>query len=336
MAKASSVEQEGLPLEREDAPTRSDPTESDAVSEHPEASEEAVEIEGEIVENGETTAIVEHAVETLEPESLARLATEDQIEKAITRLVARTRAITRYKAALLSITNVRDWYAHASEGDPDGVPYLAETGSSKVIHAFQIGVEHDGGQRVPVEDGGYEFVYSGRMRALMFSDIWYPVVGSRWSDDGFFTRGGTKTADPGDVRKAAHTSFLNRGIKTVCGIKSLTWEELECLPGLEDLRNRVPKIGYAKQGGGDTQPGELSEIEKGPHIKVKIPREDLTTREAIKGMPKRDRIWNGSKGAYYWVVRYNETNLKKVADLKAVNDAIYFKPFNVAAEDLPL
>ena len=124
------------------------------------------------------------------------------------------------------MTNKFDWYSHRAEGDPDGRPYLGESGAEKVIHAFSIEIEHDGGQRVPNEEGGYEYVFQGRMRALQFSDVWYPVIGSRWSEDGFFTRGGKQRPDPGDVRKAGLTNFYNRGIKTVCGLRTLTWDEL--------------------------------------------------------------------------------------------------------------
>lgn len=295
------------------------------------------DVEGEIVEEDtpETTAIIEHAVSELAPESLASLATDEQIDRAVRLIVKRTRAIKKFKAALLGMTNVRDWYAHVSEGDPEGQPYLAETGAEKVLAAFEIEVDVNEGQREPcdAETGGYEYVYTGQVRALAFSQIWYHVVGSRWSDDGFFTKGGQRTADPGDVRKAAHTNWMNRAIKTACGLKSITWDELERLPGLKDLRNRCVQIGYSGGSGPKPEPGELSEIEKGPHIKVRIPYEDVTSRDTIKKLPKADRLWNGDEK--YWVIRYSKKYLGTCADLHAVSAKVSFKPFNVAKEDLP-
>jgi hypothetical protein len=294
-------------------------------------------VEGEI--EGEATALtVSHSQAIETPESLASLATEEQMEAAIRRIVNRTKALKEFKAAMLSLTNVRDWYAHEGEGEEDGIPYLAESGSEKIINAFEIEVEHDGGVRndMPPDIGGYEFVYQGRMRALVFSDIWYPVVGSRWSDDGFFTRGGTRIADPGDVRKAAWTNFMNRGIKTVCGLKTITWDELERMPGLENLRNRCVKITYSGGAKGPApEPGEISDIEKGPHIKVKIDKEDMESRNTIKKLPAKDRAWNKSPGCFYWVVRYTKKNLSMVMDLHAVNSAVKYKLANVPKEDLP-
>ena len=333
--------QDGLPLDSEEEAARQDLADSEAGTGHSKPSEDVVEVEGEVVEEeapapSTEAAIIERAVTDITPEALADLATDEQIERAIRRIVARTKAIKKFKAAMLSLTNVRDWYAHAAEGDDDGSPYLAESGSEKIINAFQIEVRHDGGNRHTVEEGGYEFVYQGEMRALVFSDIWYPVIGSRWSDDGFFTKGGTATADPGDVRKAAWTNWMNRGIKTVCGLKTLTWDELEKMPGLKDLRNRVQKIGYRRRGSGPAAaPGELSEIEKGAHIKVKCRKEDTVTQTAIKNLPARDRIWNGSPDCFYWVVRWSKENFGTVMDLHAANDAVKFKLYNIQKGEMP-
>ena len=283
------------------------------------------------------SAITSHSIVIENPETLASLATPEQIETAIRRIVARTQAIKRFKAAMLSLTNVRDWYAHAAEGDDDGIPYLAESGCEKIINAFEIEVEHDGGTREvqPQDIGGYEFIYTGKMRSLVFSTTWLPVVGSRWSEDGFFTRGGTRTPDPGDVRKAAHTNFLGRGIKAVCGLKTISWEELEEMPGLENLRTRCPRIGYASGGGGGSkaEPGEVHDLVKGPHIKLKIDKEDMDSRNAVKSIPAKERAW--IKGEWYWAILYSKKNLGIVLDLHAANPAVKYKLANVAKENLP-
>jgi len=311
--------------------------------------EEDAPIEGEIewepqpeaqeVEAEEPTAIITRAVADIEPTALADLATPEQIETAIRRIVARTQAIKKFKAAILSLTNPLDWYSHASEGEEDGMPYLGESGSEKIVNAFQIEIEHDGGKREVCDPntGGYEFVYEGRMRALVFSDIWYPVIGSRWSDDGFFTRGGTATADPGDVRKAAHTNWMNRGIKTVCGLKTITWEELEELPGLENVRRKARQITYgSKKGSGPApEPGELHELEKGAHIKVKIDREDLDSRGNIKSIPVAERYWNKSPDCFYWVVKWSKKNFGVVMDTHAANSTVKFKLYNIPKDEMP-
>ena len=292
------------------------------------------DVEG-VVEDAPAAIVVP---ETIEPEALMALATEDQIDRAIKRTLARIDATKRYKVALLSMTNHLDWYAHKAEGDPDGRPYLGESGAEKVIHAFSIEIEHDGGVRVPNEEGGFEYVYQGRMRALQFSDVWYPVIGSRWSEDGFFTKGGNQRADPGDVRKAALTNFYNRGIKTVCGLKTLTWDELEAIPHLSNLRKQIVTIGYgsgkAKGKGATTTPGEKSDIAKGPHICVKIAYGDEKNKALIKKIQPWN--WNGTDGFQYWEIGYTKENFGRVLDMHAADeDAVKFKLLNVSDEDLP-
>ena len=49
---------------------------------------------------------------------------------------------------MLSMTNHFDWVSFADEGDPDGKPYLQGCGCDKIMHAFGIEMEHDGGKRV--------------------------------------------------------------------------------------------------------------------------------------------------------------------------------------------
>jgi len=330
--------QENVSAPQAAAPIEIDQQADGAASDDPEQPED---VDGEIIEESGTSeldAIINRAIVEVEPTALADLATEEQIERAIRRIIARTGAIKRFKAAMLSLTNRRDWYAHEAEGEEVGIPYLGESGSEKIINAFQIEVRHDGGEKHTVDEGGYEFVYQGQMRALVFSELWYPVIGSRWSDDGFFTRGGTKTADPGDVRKAAWTNFMNRGIKTVCGLKTITWEELEQLPGLENLRQTVKKITYgtrSKGGAPPPAPGELSDIEKGAHIKVKIDREDLESRNTIKSIPQAERLWNKSPGCFYWVVKWSKKNFGTIMDMHAANATVKFKLYNIPKNEMP-
>lgn len=335
---AAKQGQEGLPLEEAPAGADEQGASEAAAEGSEEAPEDAAEVEAEVVEDEEPSASTEPAVvPDLEPKSLALLATEDQIERAIKRTLARIAATKRFKVAMLSMTNHLDWYSHKSEGDPDGIPYLAESGAENLIHAFSIEVDHDGGKRVPNEEGGYEYVYNGRMRALLFSDMWYPITGSRWSEDGFFTRGGQCRADPGDVRKAALTNWYNRGIKTVCGIRTITWEELEAIPHLKNLRKRVVSIGYTSGGakGKDKgKPGEKSEIAEGPHICVKIKFGDEKNKALIKRIQPWN--WNGTEGCKYWEIGFSKENFGRVLDMHAADeDAVKFKLVNVPEKDLP-
>lgn len=270
--------------------------------------------------------------------SLQNLASKTDIDNAVSNAIARAEGTKRLKAALLSMTNRFDWYSHRAEGEPDGVPYLAETGATKVMHAFGIQVVTDKGEKVPNPEGGYEYVYTGRVRALAFSDAWFPVVGSRWSEDGFFTKGGKQRADPGDVRKAAMTNLYNRAIKLATGIKSITWEELETVPHLKAIRQAVRKIGFTGGAGGASAPaGTLSQMQKGPHLEVRVPYQNMTARTMVKNLPRDERYFTGKEGnpQNVWIVKYTKQLAMRIADLCAEHGDVKFTAKNVEKGELP-
>jgi hypothetical protein len=300
---------------------------------------DVVDAEGVVVENPELlTAEDGAALVNLEEHALSRLASQEAIDQAVENLLHRVDATRRLKAALLSMTNRYDWYAMRAEGEPDGKPYLAETGATKVMHTFGIQICHDGGKQEKQEDGTYEYVYTGRVRALAFSEAWFPVVGSRWSGDGFFSKGGRTRVDPGDVRKAAMTNLYNRAIKLATGIKALTWEELEAVPHLAKLRNQVQKIGFTGGAGGASAPaGTLSAMQKGPHIVVEVPYQNTNARTMVKNMPKDQRYFTGKEGQpkNVWIVKYTKQSANRIADLVAENGDVRFTIKNVEEGELP-
>jgi len=175
--------------------------------------------------------------------AMVTLATKEAIMAAVERFLARIEAFNRIKMAALAATNRHDWVAHAESDDPDVAPYLQESGCEKLMQMFGVEIERDGGAKLTyADDQSFEFVYEGRARALVLSEIWYPVVGSRWSGDGFFTKGGKIRPDPGDVRKAALTNLFNRAIKTVLGLRNLTWDDLATYARIK--REDVPVVTF--------------------------------------------------------------------------------------------
>jgi len=123
MIELDETAQGGLPPTDEETAAQQGGPKPDAGTEPPEPSDEVVEVEGELVEEGpeETPApappegdtaeaIIERAVLEIEPTALADLATEEQITRAVARIVQRARAIKKFRAAMLAMTNVRDWY----------------------------------------------------------------------------------------------------------------------------------------------------------------------------------------------------------------------------------
>lgn len=300
---------------------------------------DVVDDRGTVVDDpGELTPGEGAALVNIEEHALSRLASQEAIDNAVATLVHRVEATRRLKGAMLSMTNRFDWYSMAAEGEPDGMPYLAESGSTKVMHAFGIQITHDGGVQTVVQEGGYEFVFTGQVRALAFSDAWFPVVGSRWSDDGFFTQGGKKRADPGDVRKAAMTNLYNRAIKLACGIKSLTWDELEQVPHLKALRTSCRKIGFTGGAGGASAPaGTLSKMQEGAHLEVVVPYQNTTARAVVKNLGRDQRYFTGKEGTprNVWIVVYSKANLNRIADLHAEHGDVKFTAKNVEEGELP-
>lgn len=286
----------------------------------------------------EDTITEENGKDVVPVTALARMATPEQIERAVGRMLARIAATKRLKLAILSLTNPIDWCNHTTEGDPDGQPYLQKQGAEKVVHAFEIELEHDGGKLVywgPNKTEDYEWIYDGRVRALQFSDIWYPETGSRYSEDGFFTRGGKIRPDPGDVRKAALTNFYNRAIKTACGLRGLTWDEIESVPHLKGAREKAINIGYESGGGSKRRQepaGARSAIAAGPHIQVKLEFNDKLNQDRVKKLTPWN--WNGEEK--YWEVGFTKENFGRVLDMKAeCGDRVAFRCVNVPADELP-
>ncbi len=292
-------------------------------------------------DQGDVVAVVteENGKDIVPMTALARMATPEQIERAVARMLARIDATKRLKLAVLALTGPDDWVNHTSEDDPDGKPYLKNQGSEKVIHAFEIELEHNGGVCERYSDQkyeDYEWIYDGRVRALQFSDVWYPVVGSRWSEDGFFTRGGQVRPDPGDVRKSALTNFYNRGIKTAIGLRGLTWEEVESVPHLAGTKAKAVKVGFQSGGKGKRRQepaGQRSAIAAGPHILVKVAYNDKLNQGRIKDL----KPWNFNRETKTWEVAYTKEHVGRVMDMVAEsgNEAVQFKFVNVPEEDLP-
>jgi len=160
------------------------------------------------------------------------LVTVDNVEEAVALVQKRASAAKRLKAAALSLTGPLDWCRMKAK-DGTEVPYLQESGASKLIHAFGVEVRIGEPQRTsyPADkshpDGSYEFVVQGEVRAAAFSQAWLPIIGSRWSVDGFFNKGGLVIPDPGDVRKASLTNWYVNAITKVLGLENVGWEDLK-------------------------------------------------------------------------------------------------------------
>jgi Arc/MetJ family transcription regulator len=302
----------------EDAPTELEPM-KDVV---PEAPVEDFDLDDVVIskEEAESMAIKPLSIHT----------TKQAIEEAKKRILDRADAERALRQAALGFTTHNDWIFHETEGVL--IPYLEETGSEKLMHAFGIELEVDNVILEDYREGGepddFEVVTYGRVRAQVFSTLWYPVVGSRWAGDGFFSRGGQIRVDPGDVRKAAFASFYNRAIKKVLGLRGVTKEDLDRVPTIDVSKIKTVKHRERRPGGRDNGGSMIADILKVKHLAVFIPYEDVTNRDRFKRVATGCRFHKekhpmvGTENV--WIVPFADSVEKLVGDLVADNGKIYW------------
>ena len=140
----------------------------------------------------------------------------------------RVEAIKRIMSASLKITNENDWVLIG------GVPYLQESGATKVARLFGIGWSISEPILETETDGHFTYTYKGK---FTMGGISIEATGSRSSRDEFFTgkedKEKGKTAkkpqdiDKRDVKMSAYTNCINNGIKRILpGLRNLTVEDM--------------------------------------------------------------------------------------------------------------
>lgn len=142
-------------------------------------------------------------------------------------------ALNKIMAAAIKITTPKDWCLIG------GTPYLQETGASKVARLFGIGWQiHPGYPLVEWDNEGYP-TYTYRMTFTMGAQR-IEAEGMRNARDEFFAgkrvdRNGNPVKqkavdeiDLADVKRAAYTNCLNRGIKGILpGLRNLEVDDLQ-------------------------------------------------------------------------------------------------------------
>ena len=135
-------------------------------------------------------------------------------------------ALNKIMAAAIRVTTPKDWVMIG------GTPYLQESGATKVARLFGIGWQiHDGFPKVERDADGYP-TYTYRMTFRMGNQQ-IEAEGMRNARDEFFAgkRDKQKKVDEidlADVKRAAYTNCLNRGIKAILpGLRNLDAAYLE-------------------------------------------------------------------------------------------------------------
>ena len=183
------------------------------------------EIEGKFVD--QAPAVVQNeqdALMSMDYDNVIALA--ERADKMVT-------ALNKIMAAAIRVTTPKDWVMIG------GTPYLQESGATKVARLFGIGWQiHSGYPLVERDVDGYP-TYTYRMTFTMGKQS-IEAEGMRNARDEFFA--GKKTDKDGndkkqksvdeidlaDVKRAAYTNCLNRGIKAILpGLRNLDAATLE-------------------------------------------------------------------------------------------------------------
>jgi len=159
-------------------------------------------------------------------------------------------ALTKLKRVALRMTSKLDWV------DMKGKPYMQETGAAKVAPIFGVEWKIDGSPTLESRpDGHFTYTYQGAFWYTSKKGIARTVteIGSRSSYDDFFsadTDGAGKRiqispleVDHEDVKKAAYSNCIVRGVTNLLGLRNLTWEDVEAYTGFK--RNDCGKVTFA-------------------------------------------------------------------------------------------
>lgn len=160
-------------------------------------------------------------------------------------------ALNKIMDAALKITNELDWVLIG------GVPYLQESGATKVARLFGISIQLMGKPLVETDPLGYK-TYTYKARFIM-RDQFVECEGSRSMKEDFFAgkadpeKGKEKKApdeiDERDVKMAAYTNCLNNGIKRLIpNLRNIDIDTLE-RAGLDVNKIRGYTFNTGKKGG---------------------------------------------------------------------------------------
>ena len=184
--------------------------------------EEKAEIEEKELMEGEVKpeAIQPVAAPTIQPQS-GLVAPVCSIEDSI-------RIFKAFEEAKKRILSKNDIMWIGDDGAPtiegQGTPYIKRSGWRKLARFFGLSWSIEDVKEIKTENG---YLYQAKVK------IWHPAgasveaVGVATSEDKFFTKGGRREANKGNVLMKAITVALNRGISDILGSGEVSGEETE-------------------------------------------------------------------------------------------------------------
>ena len=140
------------------------------------------------------------------------------------------RIFKAFEEAKRKILTKKDIMWIGDDGAPtiegQGTPYIKRSGWRKLARFFGLSWDIvDDIKKIKMENGGY--MYKVKVK------VWHPAgasvtaVGVATSEDKFFTKGGRREANEGNVLMKAITVAINRGISDILGSGEVSGEETE-------------------------------------------------------------------------------------------------------------
>jgi len=139
------------------------------------------------------------------------------------------RIFKAFEEAKRKILTKKDIMWIGDDGAPtiegQGTPYIKRSGWRKLARFFGLSWDIEKVEKMKMENGGY--MYMARVK------VWHPAgasvvaEGVATSEDKFFTKGGRREANEGNVLMKAITVAINRGISDILGSGEVSGEETE-------------------------------------------------------------------------------------------------------------
>jgi len=137
------------------------------------------------------------------------------------------RVFKQFEDAKRKVLSSNDILWIGDDGTPtiegQGTPYIKRSGWRKLARFFGLSWDIKDTRKVKMENGGYMYIATVK--------VWHPAgasivaEGVATSEDRFFTKGGRRVANEGNVLMKAITVAINRGISDILGCGEVSGEE---------------------------------------------------------------------------------------------------------------
>jgi len=188
----------------------------------PETQEEKAEIEEKELVEGEVKS------EAIQPVTAPSIQSQSGLVAPVCSIEDSIRIFKAFEEAKKRILSKNDIMWIGDDGRPtaegEGTPYIKRSGWRKLARFFGLSWSIEDVKEIKTENG---YLYQAKVK------IWHPAgasveaVGVATSEDKFFTKGGKREANKGNVLMKAITVALNRGISDILGSGEVSVEETE-------------------------------------------------------------------------------------------------------------